>query len=194
MFTVQGVLVISVGPLMIYGCLRCRISNLCSLCEKGGKMSFKKILPTIVLASVVILAGGAIPGSAARTRAGSLGPSLAPAMYQLGAEVQISTPSSPTDADRHKPAVAHNWNHHEYLVVWHNQWPGNRDIYAQRVSESGKLVGPWFAVSAGTNDRYVSGGAVRHTCCSTRLATSPHGTAGGNRPPARSPVACRLRR
>ena len=113
-------------------------------------MAIKKILPTIVLASVVILAGGAIPGSA-----GSLGPSLAPAMmYHLGPEVQVSTPSWPTDADRHKPAVAHNWNHQEYLVVWHNQWPGNRDIYAQRVSERGKLVGPWFAVSAGPNDRF----------------------------------------
>jgi hypothetical protein len=117
-------------------------------------MSVKKILPTIVLASVVILAGGAIPGSTARTRSGSLSPSLAPAMYHLGPEVQISTPSSPIDADRHKPAVAYNWKHHEYLVVWHNQWPGNRDIYAQRVSDSGELVGPWFAVSAGPNDRF----------------------------------------
>jgi len=118
-------------------------------------MAIKKILLTIVLASVVILAGGSIPGSAARTRSGSLAPSPAPAMiYQLGPEVQISTPSSPLDADRHKPAVAHNWNHREYLVVWHNQWPGNRDIYAQRVSESGKLLGPWFAVSAGPNDRF----------------------------------------
>lgn len=59
---------------------------------------------------------------------------------------QISTPSSPIDANRHKPAVAHNCRHHLYLVVWHNQWPGDRDIYAQR-------VGPWVAVSAGTGDR-----------------------------------------
>jgi hypothetical protein len=117
-------------------------------------MSAKKILPTIVLASVVILAGGAIPGSAARMRSGSLSPSLASAMYYLGPEIQISTPSSPIDADRHKPAVAHNWKHPEYLVVWHNQWPGNRDIYAQRVSDSGTLLGPWFAVSAGPNDRF----------------------------------------
>jgi hypothetical protein len=117
-------------------------------------MSAKKTLPIIVLASVVILAGGAIPGHAARTLSGSPAPDLAPAMYRLGSELQISTPSSPLDADRHKPAVAHNWRHNQYLVVWHNQWPGNRDIYAQRVSESGTLVGSWFAVSAGTGDRF----------------------------------------
>jgi hypothetical protein len=116
-------------------------------------MSVKRILSTIVLASVVILAEEAIPSGAARMRSSSLSPSLAPAMYQ-GPEVQISTPSSPIDADRHKPAVAHNWKHHEYLVVWHNQWPGNRDIYAQRVSESGQLTGPWFAVSYDSGDRF----------------------------------------
>jgi hypothetical protein len=76
------------------------------------------------------------------------------ASYLLGPDVQISTPSTPGDADRYKPAVAYNYIHHEYLVVWHNTWPGgHRDIYAQRVSESGKLLGPWFAISAGSNDR-----------------------------------------
>jgi hypothetical protein len=78
---------------------------------------------------------------------------LASALYNLGSEVQISTPSSPPDADRHNPAVAYNWRRHEYLVLWQNQWPGNRDIYAQRVSESGELIGSWFAVSAGPGDR-----------------------------------------
>ena len=74
-------------------------------------MSVKKLLVTVVLVSVVILAGGVIPSSAARTRSGSLSPSLAPDMYLLGAEVRISTPSSPLDANRHAPAVAYNWRH-----------------------------------------------------------------------------------
>jgi hypothetical protein len=70
----------------------------------------------------------------------------------LGPEVRISTPSSP-DANRRRPAVAHNWRRHEYLVAWHNEWPGNRDIYGQRVSESGGLVGPPFCITTGPEDR-----------------------------------------
>jgi hypothetical protein len=50
------------------------------------------------------------------------------------------------------PAVAYSPQHHQYLVVWQNQWPGNKDIYGQRVSEHGELLS-WFAISAGTNDR-----------------------------------------
>lgn len=117
-------------------------------------MSARNIWSTIVLTSVVILVGGALPSIAAHTHAGIFSANVALAMYHLGPEVQISTPSSPLDADRHKPDVAYNWRHDEYLVIWHNQWPGNRDIYAQRVSGNGKLVGPWFAVSAGANDRF----------------------------------------
>lgn len=138
-------------------------------------MSTKRVILSIVLAAgTVMLAvsiGPPVAGMAYALRpaqasvttsnssgisyapSGSLGPSLAPTMYRLGSEVQISTPTTPIDANRHKPAVAYNWKHDQYLVVWHNQWPGNRDIYAQRVSTSGKLVGPWFAVSAGTGDR-----------------------------------------
>jgi hypothetical protein len=103
---------------------------------------------------LILLAGTLAPLVVAREgvwRVDRVSPAAAP---RLGTEMQISTPSTPTDADRYKPAVAYNWKHREYLVVWHNQWPGNRDIYAQRVSESGKLVGPWFAISAGSNDRF----------------------------------------
>jgi hypothetical protein len=66
----------------------------------------------------------------------------------LGPEIAIST----LDNQKLLPAVAYNWKRHEYLVVWHNKWPGNRDIYAQRVSETGALLS-WFAVSAGPKDR-----------------------------------------
>ena len=70
---------------------------------------------------------------------------------KLGPEIQISQPTSP-ECDRYVPAVAYNSRHHEYLVLWHNKWSGNRDIYARRVSETGKLLS-WFAVSAGPHDR-----------------------------------------
>jgi len=52
------------------------------------------------------------------------------------------------------PSVAYNSEWQEYLVVWHNEWPGNKDIYGQRVRKGGTLIGPWFAVSAGPWDRY----------------------------------------
>ena len=106
------------------------------------------------LAAGLLLLAGLIT-SAALAEEGVWGPELtSPSfLYRLGPEVQISTTSTPLDADRHRPAVAHNYKHKEYLVIWHNEWPGNRDIYAQRVSESGQRVGPWFAISSGPNDR-----------------------------------------
>lgn len=72
----------------------------------------------------------------------------------LSPEVRISTLSSPTDYSRFQPAAAYDSIHNQYLVVWYNQWPGNRDIYGQRVSGAGTLIGSWFAISAGTNDRF----------------------------------------
>jgi hypothetical protein len=87
---------------------------------------------------------------------GSQGPGLAPplpSMYLLGSEVQISTPSIPIDANRHQPAVAYNYLHREFLVVWQNEWSGSWDIYAQRVSLAGQKVGSWFCITTGAEDR-----------------------------------------
>jgi hypothetical protein len=104
------------------------------------------VLLTVLLATLLLVpVSGAGPGEP--------DPALAPTTSLLGPEVQISTPSTPLDANRHLPAVTYNWNRDQYLVVWHNQWPGNRDIYGQRVSRSGQRVGPWFAISAGSGDR-----------------------------------------
>jgi hypothetical protein len=116
-------------------------------------MMIKRLLSVAFLISTVVLAVAGLSGHSAGASPGDLGSVLAPAMYLLGPELRISTPSTPLDAHRHLPAVAHNWPRSQYLVVWHNEWPGNRDIYGQRVSESGQLVGPWFAISAGTGDR-----------------------------------------
>jgi len=117
-------------------------------------VSAKGMLLPIVLATVVILAGGAIPSSAAGVSSGSLSSSLATAAAAVGPEFQISTPLSPFDPNRDFPAIAYNYVHNEYLVLWYNRWSGNLDIYAQRVSDSGQLVGPWFAVSWGTGNRF----------------------------------------
>ena len=67
----------------------------------------------------------------------------------LGGEIVISA----LENEQYLPAVAYNWKHNEYLVVWHNKWGGGgRDIYAQRITSGGELKS-WFAVTAGPNDR-----------------------------------------
>jgi hypothetical protein len=108
-------------------------------------MAVKRFLSVVLLLSTLLLAVAGVSGDAGR--------SPAAASYLLGPELRISTPSTPIDAHRQMPAVAYNWQRRQYLVVWQNQWPGSRDIYAQRVSDSGHLVGSWFAITAGTGDR-----------------------------------------
>jgi hypothetical protein len=115
---------------------------------------------TAVLSAVLLAAAGTAPAAALAPGGPETGvPSAAPAprgaqvaTSQLGPELQISLPTSP-ECDRHQPAVAYNWRHDQYLVVWHNEWPdGHRDVYARRVSAGGELLS-WFSVSAGPNDR-----------------------------------------
>jgi len=70
---------------------------------------------------------------------------------RLGGEIVVSELNN----EQHWPAVAYNWKHDEYLVVWQNVWGGGAvDIYAQRVTSSGE-VKSWFAVTAGLNWRCV---------------------------------------
>lgn len=52
------------------------------------------------------------------------------------------------------PAVAYNGQRQEYLVVWQNEWAANKDVYGQRVTRDGQLVGPWFAISPAGGERY----------------------------------------
>lgn len=112
-------------------------------------MFSKHMLFSILTAGVVML--GLAPGASSPSGGPDADGSLA-ARSHLGSEIQISLPTSP-ECDRYRPAVAYNWRHDEYLVVWHNTWSGgHRDIYGRRVSESGQLLS-WFAISAGPNDR-----------------------------------------
>ena len=50
------------------------------------------------------------------------------------------------------PAIAHNTQRQEYLVVWYNDRPGCDDIRAQRVSKNGSLVSGPFYIAAGCPD------------------------------------------
>ena len=63
----------------------------------------------------------------------------------LGNEIVISE----SNGSKYSPAIAYNSKHDEYLVVWENVvWStGHHDIYAQRVSSAGKLLGGEFSVS-----------------------------------------------
>jgi len=66
-----------------------------------------------------------------------------------GGPIGDNFPISNLGEDQIDPAVAYNTQRQEYLVVWRNDWPGNDDIYGQRVSKNEQLVGPWFAIAFG---------------------------------------------
>lgn len=95
---------------------------------------------------------GLVPNESMPTASGQVpdferGDSL---VREVGQEFLIS-PSG--DAFRYDSAVAYNSQMKEFLVVWHNEWPGGEeDIYARRITESGE-VKPWFTVTIGPNKK-----------------------------------------
>ncbi len=100
-----------------------------------------KIVSRILLFfSFLALFSGAAPTGAAS--------GLASLPGVLHPEFQISDDSIP-NADHYHPAVAYNPTHKEFLVVWHSSRSGLRDVYAQRLSLNGELIGPTLAI---TND------------------------------------------
>ena len=121
-------------------------------------MISKRIVFSLVVGSILLLAlSGNIPLMGSETgdeipRAGSNAEGISSVDSLLQGEIQVSLPTTP-ECDRYLPAVAFNYVHNEYLVVWHNTWQdGHRDIYARRVSQHGDLLS-WFSVSSGSNDR-----------------------------------------
>ena len=91
---------------------------------------------------------------------------LAQAEPRLSSEFRISW-STPVAAARHNPRAAYNSVSHQYMVVWHNAWPGGLlDIYAQRVTSSGKLLSH-FTVATGAggdgHDRWLPAVAYNAT-------------------------------
>ena len=108
-------------------------------------------LAAALVAGLLTLAGGPIPESAAQKPPPALSRDLAAANSRLGGEVQLSPDGN---AERYQPQVAYNYLRGEYLVVWHNTWPGGfRDIYARRVSSTGRVLS-WFCVTTGANSRF----------------------------------------
>ncbi len=60
---------------------------------------------------------------------------------------RISIDRNP-DAHRYRPQVVFNYNHNEYLVVWHNTYAsGIRYPYARRLDINGKPIGDVFVLS-----------------------------------------------
>jgi hypothetical protein len=115
-------------------------------------MKNKTCTVLFLVAGLILLAGTLAPLVVAREGVwGSdwLNPSF---IYRLGPEVQLSPSPQCDTSDEHTPAVAYNYVHKEYLVVWHNEWPGgSKDIYARRVSKSGQILS-WFAITTGANN------------------------------------------
>lgn len=108
-------------------------------------MSAKRFVIAFVTVVLILLAGGSYFQSASTA---SAAPSADPLPY-LGPEIEISALNN----EQHFPAVAYNWKHGEYLVVWHSVWSdGSRSIEARRVSDRGKLLADFTLVKA-PNDR-----------------------------------------
>ncbi|HOZ37260.1 MAG TPA: hypothetical protein PLH64_00755 [Anaerolineaceae bacterium] len=100
----------------------------------------KERLITIVCASLAILLVGMTPISSTDNEPN--------AQSLLGDELIISARNS----DEYRPNIAYNSIHQEYLVVWENIWPGGEhDVYAQRVSSTGRLIETFFISDIGND-------------------------------------------
>jgi hypothetical protein len=105
------------------------------------KMSIKRILGVALAAGILC---AALSGNLTLARPTITSAATLVTYSSPGPEIIISA----IDNEKYLPAVAYNPKHDEYLVVWHNKWAGNRDIYAQRISSRGELLS-WFAVAPG---------------------------------------------
>lgn len=112
-------------------------------------MKMFKILLTV--AGVFLLTGLMSPGVGARETSADPARTNLATSWRLSPEIYISG-STPASYEE-QPAVAYNWSHAEYLVLWHNNRPVTQDIYARRVSRSGQLLS-WFTVSSASNCKY----------------------------------------
>ena len=73
--------------------------------------------------------------------------------FFIAKEQKVSIDRDP-DAHRYRPQVAFNYNHNEYLVVWHNTWAdGDRYIYGRRLDLNGNPIGTPFSISCILNEQ-----------------------------------------
>ena len=100
-------------------------------------MSAKRVLITILVASIVMM----VVGSGVASAGGPIGSDFR--ISNQGVEAVFSS-------------AAYNSQRQEYLVVWYNDRPGNDDIQAQRLSKSGsKIRGPFYVIAGqGAERRY----------------------------------------
>lgn len=136
-------------------------------------MLTKKTRLVILMVGALLMVSGITPGSSALARDLSpVRPGVAPrdtAGASQAAQQALPHSSMPAGAgpvgsrfmiadqpvDTDFSTVAYNSQNQEYLVVWHNDRPANDDIYGQRVSKNGTLIGPWFSIVAGAGaERY----------------------------------------
>jgi len=108
---------------------------------------FLLILTIALVGGALLIIDGAAPAQASPNAGAN--PRAAMNMPIGPGDIVISALNN----EQYLPAIAYNRVHHEYLVVWHNEWgPGSRDIYAQRVSDAGE-VKSWIVVAGGGHDR-----------------------------------------
>jgi hypothetical protein len=85
--------------------------------------------------------------------------SLMPGVALAGSPIGHPFPINTEGYDQVHSAVAYNTRDEQYMVVWHNEWPGNRDIYGQRLTVQGHPIGGRFLVAVDPGgdpgDRYL---------------------------------------
>jgi hypothetical protein len=113
------------------------------------------LMPVISLGLLVWLAlANATPGIAQSPSPGPTPPEsrtiqAASDAPRLSREIIISA----LDNEQLPPAVAYNWKHREYLVVWHDKWAvGTRDIRGRRIAADGAVLAEFEIYSNPTRD------------------------------------------
>ncbi len=125
------------------------------------QVRFPVLLKWIFCSSIIIVLSFGIPNSLPQVNAGGPAPLKSQAVQAapprgLGPEFQISdTYLTGIGVDHYLPDTAYNSIRKEFLVVWHQVVASNpaiRNIYAQRVSLDGLLIGSTIQVSNGDTD------------------------------------------
>jgi hypothetical protein len=118
--------------------------------HKENTMAAKTLRVVPLLGAALLLLSATTAGSGA---SGAASPGGVFPWGMFGPEMPISVASGMPVTHRYTPAVAADRTRDQYMVVWHNEWPGGeKDIYARRLSRDGRLLS-WFSVSVGPTDR-----------------------------------------
>jgi len=105
-----------------------------------------------IVGALVLLMGLGVM-TAGKTTAASLEGNQAESSGDLspffGKEIAVSE----LEVSEYSPAVAYNWKHDEYFVVWDNNWvTASRDIRAARIARDGTVLGTYTIFDDSTHD------------------------------------------